>query len=309
MTQEVRERLSHSLYEAGREHLARRLAQQYVREVGRAAIDLYGGHLLVTREALQKHVTSASRQDADRIRQQEAEPVRILVAGQVGVGKSSLVYALARTISASVDVQPATSQYVAYQLRHERLPAALIIDSPGLSYGGDVERLVEMTGRSDLVLWVSSAARAARDIDSAALSEIREHFVVEPNRRRPPMLLILTHIDALRPFAEWNPPYDISAASEGKSRAIREAMDAAGGDLGFAVDGIVPVRTGGGGELYNIDAVWAKIIELMPEAQQVRLLRVLGDVRSPSAWRTLWSQAAGAGRVIGSVLIGRRRVQ
>ncbi len=82
-------------------------------------------------------------------------------------------------------------------------------------------------------------------------------------------------------------------------------MDAAGGDLGFAVDDIVPVRAGGEGETYNIDAVWAKIIELMPEAQQVRLLRGLSDIRSPSAWRTLWSQAAGAGRVIGSALTRR----
>jgi hypothetical protein len=119
------------------------------------------------------------------------------------------------------------------------------------------------------------------------------------------MLLVLTHIDTLRPFAEWNPPYDISEASDGKPRAIRQAMDAAGGDLGFAVDDIVPVRAGGEGETYNIDAVWAKIIELMPEAQQVRLFRVLSDIRSPSAWRTLWSQAAGAGRVIGRTLARR----
>ena len=48
-TQELRERFTRQIYEAGREHLARRLARAYVKEVGRAAIDLYGGNLRVTR--------------------------------------------------------------------------------------------------------------------------------------------------------------------------------------------------------------------------------------------------------------------
>jgi len=56
---------------------------------------------------------------------------------------------------------------------------------------------------------------------------------------------------------------------------------------------------------YNVDAVWAKIIELMPETQRARLLRVLADIRSASAWGTLWSQAASAGRVIRGALRSR----
>ena len=56
---------------------------------------------------------------------------------------------------------------------------------------------------------------------------------------------------------------------------------------------------------YNIDALWAKIIELVPEAQRARLLRTLGDIKSASAWGTIWSQAANAGRVIKGTFLTR----
>jgi hypothetical protein len=62
-TQELRERFTRQLYEAGREHLAGRLARAFVKEVGRAAIDLYGGNLRVTAEQLRAHVSAASRAD------------------------------------------------------------------------------------------------------------------------------------------------------------------------------------------------------------------------------------------------------
>ncbi len=41
-TQEVRDRFAGQIYDLGREHVGRRLAQAFVKEVGRAAIDLYG---------------------------------------------------------------------------------------------------------------------------------------------------------------------------------------------------------------------------------------------------------------------------
>ena len=61
-------------------------------------------------------------------------------------------------------------------------------------------------------------------------------------------------------------------------------MEAAGAELGFAADEIVPVRVDIAVAPYNIDALWAKIIELMPDAQRARLLRTLSDIKSASAW-------------------------
>jgi hypothetical protein len=35
---------------------------------------------------------------------------------------------------------------------------------------------------------------------------VRAHFAADLNRHRPPMLLVLTHVDSLRPFNEWQHP-------------------------------------------------------------------------------------------------------
>jgi hypothetical protein len=119
------------------------------------------------------------------------------------------------------------------------------------------------------------------------------------------MLLILTHIDQLRPFNEWQPPYDLSASTPGKAVSIRGAMQAAARELGFPANEIVPVRADAAVAPYNIDALWAKLIELVPDAQRARLLRTLGDLKSASSWAAIWSQAANAGRVIKGTFLSR----
>ena len=88
ITNEARERLTKKLYTGVRDELARRLMQGYVREVGRAAIDLYGGRLRVSTEQIVHHVSEATERDGAA--PDIAEPLRLLVAGQVGAGKSSL---------------------------------------------------------------------------------------------------------------------------------------------------------------------------------------------------------------------------
>jgi uncharacterized protein len=304
-TQELRERFTRQIYEAGREHIARRLARAYVTEIGRAAIDLYGGNLRVTRAQLDTYVTAASRRDMAAAEAREAEPLRILIAGQTGAGKSSLLNALANAVQAEVSVVPATERVTAYKLSHEGLPAALLIDTPGLTETGSLDALIESVTRADMVLWVSSATRAARDIDRQALEAIRAHFSGESHRRQPPILLALTHIDGLRPFNEWDPPYDLTAATRPKAQSILGAMEAAGTDLGFAASEILPVRIDVAAAPYNIDALWAKIIALLPEAQRARLLRTLSDIKSSSSWAAVWSQAISAGRVIKDTFLSR----
>jgi uncharacterized protein len=305
VTQELRERFSRQLYEAGRKHLAQRLAQAYVKEVGRAAIDLYGGQLRVSAEVAGTHVTSASSRDLDDLKHREAEPVRILVAGQTGAGKSSLVNALASAIEAAVDVLPTTNEFAAYWLRRDDAPAALLIDSPGLTAANAFEPLLAAADNCDMVLWVISAARAARELDRRALAIIRTHFSSAAARSQPPTVIVLTHVDSLRPFGEWSPPYDIASAADSKARSIRAAMDAVSQELGVDMSQIVPVRVDGGATSYNVDALWAKIMEVMPDAQRARLLRTIDDAHGTFSWRTVWSQAVGAGRVIKDTFLSR----
>ncbi len=302
-THEIREQFSKKMYEAGRDHLTRKLAERYVEEVGHAAIDLYGGRLRVSDVDLDSHVSPATRRDREEMAQQVTEPLRLLVAGQVNAGKSSLVNALSDQVQAAVDALPATPSYRAYELKREGVPAALIIDSPGMQgEKQQLEGLVTVATDCDLIVWVADASRADREHDRTALNAIRQYFSEHPNRRRPPMMLVLNHIDRLRPFSEWAPPYDIAKGDQPKARTIRAAMEAAGADLDFALDDIVPACLDDTVGRYNIDAVWARIAALLPEAQRAQLVRRLGGAKGGFEWGRLLNQAINAGRVISRVV-------
>ena len=141
----------------------------------------------------------------------------MLIAGQVGAGKSSLVNALAGEVKAAADVLPATKGFTAYQLMREGSPEALLIDSPGLGMDADeTAALLESSSNTDLVLWVVSATRPDRETDRRALGALRDHLAARFERRQPPILLVLTHIDQLRPFQDWSPPYDLDSGREPK---------------------------------------------------------------------------------------------
>ncbi len=308
-TQELRERLSNKMYRWGREELAKRLARGYVKEVGRAAIDLYGGRLRVSAEELDTHITEASARDRRAVAEVQAEPLRLLVCGQVTAGKSSLINALAGEVRAASDVLPLTNKFTAYELKRQGVPQAFIVDSPGLtSLDEPLDKLIEEAAQADLVLWVANAVRPDRELDSRALEEIRHYFAEHPNRRRPPMFLVLSHVDRLRPMQEWKPPYNLADDGNAKSVSIRRAMEAAGADLDFQEDLIVPACLDPDIGVYNADAIWAEIIEQIPDAQRAQLVRTLQDIGRGLDWRKLRDQALNAGRILArAVLTGGDR--
>jgi predicted GTPase len=248
---------------------------------------------------LSGYVSDETAADEAALSRTRAEPLRILIAGQTSAGKSSLVNALARKAGAATDALPTTSDFTPYAIEREGFPTALIIDSPGIAAElRALDEFLEKAADSDLVLWVVAANRADRDIDRSALEQLRLHFASRLNRRRPPIILVLTHIDRLRPFNDWAPPYDLATDDREKAGNIRAAAAANANDLGFAADEIVAVSLADPANPYNVELLWQRIAEALPEAMRAQLLRCLNDLRDSWSWKDVWSQASGAGRAI-----------
>jgi len=297
---EMREQTQRQMLENVRSAAAKRIANVYVREVARAAIDLYSGRMQVTEKELETTVSAATRADRSAL-PTVAEPVRILFAGQTGAGKSSLVNALCGGVRSGIDVLPTPGGYTFHELVREGAPSALLIDAPGITLSDrEITELADRAAASDLVVWVMAATHVDRETDRRALEYVRDRLHSIQNRRPPAIMFVLAHVDKLRPFKEWNPPYDLSDTENPKVASIREALAAVAEDLRTTADQIIPVSL----DLerpYNVDAVWGRILERMPEAERSRLLRCLTEHPSERPrWRRLWTQAVNAGRVLTS---------
>jgi hypothetical protein len=265
-----------------------------VLEIGRAAIDLYSGRLKLSdeeiRAAQERDIASAS---ADLVM-----PVRILLAGQVSAGKSSLLNALAREVRGAVGPVPTTANATEYLLDLDGRPSVVLVDTPGLDASTEAtEGLLQQTERADLVLWVASATQSARANDRRALDALRAKGAAQLALRPPPVLLALTHVDQLRPAAEWAPPYDIATPTRPKAQAIRAAMDSVARTLDLPVDAIVPVAMPPDREPYNLDALWARMALELDEAKLVQLDRLRVSARA-FRLRELPQQLGEAGRLI-----------
>jgi uncharacterized protein len=260
-------------------------------EVGRAAIDLYSGRLVLSEEELR----AAQNRDAADIAAPVA-PIRIILLGQVNAGKSSLVNALAREIRSAVGPVPTTSRATEYRLEVEGSPAVSVVDMPGLDERAEPELRTQIA-RADLILWVASATQPARDPDYQALENIRRGAETQLVRRAPPILLALTHIDELSPANEWTPPYNIAEPEGPKARRIRAAVDAVARVLKLPASAIVPVAMPVNREPYNIDALWARIAVEVDEAKLVQLDRLRLGQRQLNL-RELADQLGNAGRFI-----------
>src|SRR5262249_25155745 len=152
---------------------------------------------------------------------------------------SSLLNALAQEIRGAVGPLPTTEGAAEYLLDQEGRPAVSLVDTRGFDHsaGGGLD-LVAQAERADLIMWVASAIQPAREPHRRQLDAIRTWANEQLMRRSPPIRLALTHVDQLRPAAEWSPPYNIEAPASGKAGALRAAIDATSRALDLAVDSI-----------------------------------------------------------------------
>lgn len=299
---EARERLfSAALGDAG-DYLRRKGAQIWVEEVGRAAIELYSGRLRVDAEQLR--VAAGREPFGPCVTAAELPgPLRLVVAGQTQAGKSSLVNALLGEMAAGVDVLPLTSAFSGYELRREGVPEAVIIDTPGVDGETSMSRIVDCACEGDCLLWVVAAHRADRALDRAVLEAVRARFAADSRRIPPPLLVVASHVDRLSPAREWVPPYDVNKPVRPKAIAIREALEAIASDLQVPLDAVVPVRLDPPAAVYNIDLLWALLIQRFERARRGRALRI-SQATPQRQWKRVLQQAARAGLGVSRNLLG-----
>jgi len=285
----------------------KRWAIQFIlKKAGYYAIELYSGQLML-RDVEFTPYTSPSARNAMATQERrdallQEEPLRILIIGQVKSGKSSLVNALFGETRAAVDVVPRTRHVEPYLLERDGMQRAIILDTAGYE---DASRAAEAVAevrlevlRCDLILMTCAANAAARDADRQLLDELRKVIQADPDREFPPLVVALTQIDRLRPFREWEPPYDIAQPSNTKAEQIREALEATATDLAVDPAQVIPVCLLPS-RLYNVEeGLIPAILNSMGSAQRLKCLRCLREHKDEEYWNRLRQQAGNTGRIL-----------
>jgi predicted GTPase len=271
-------------------------ARLLTEELGRSAINLYAGRYRLTELEAKQSVTQAAPTPT------AAVPIRVLLAGQVNAGKSSLTNALLGSIKSPVSELPTPGAIREFRVVSNHGLDLVVIDTPGLTaVGGNKKTLLEACDGVDLILWVTQANNPARAVDVAALTEMRAGFAAKPQNKPPPMALVMTHIDKISPFKEWSPPYDLVAASTPKAKNIQLALAQVAQVLDLGDGPSIPMALQPQQEPYNLDALWAVIAASLNEAQLTALDRELKQGAGFSVGKTLDQCYRGGRFVVGKL--------
>ena len=298
---ELRDLSAHQALRYPADEIKMWLLQSYVKQVAYYAIELYSGALTLSDRNTSEYITRYSRTDLERRALPAEEPLRLLVLGQVKAGKSSLINALFGELRAMTDVLPLTSGITPYVLERDEAGRMIVLDSAGYAGPTADQGLDEAEAellRSDLILLVCSATNAARQADRQLLDNINALFQRRTDLIAPPLLVVLTHVDQLRPLREWDPPYNIAQPKRPKEQAIRAAMEATAEDLRIDVGDVIAVNLQLR-QMYNIEeGVIPAILAKLDQAQRVKYLRCLRELKREDHWNRLRQQSWRAGRIL-----------
>ena len=292
------------LFDLTKETLSQWLLKWYIDRLGYHAIELYSGKLLLTqRYAAAALFTPSVASETEPVVAPQLPPLRFLIVGQVKAGKSSVANGLFGEMRAATDVLPTTTGLTTYTLADRRFGTAVVVSDMGGYEDPTVPRervdaALQAALHADILLFVCAANSAAREPDRQLLARIRQTFTQHPEKRPPCMLVVLTHIDRLRPQQEWLPPYNVVHPDGPKARAIRGAVDTVAAELGLPAEVVIPVCSLPE-HLYNIqEALVPLLIDVLPEAKRTLLLRHLQTAREKEQWELLGQQARAAGRFL-----------
>jgi len=275
MTHEARERLSRAFLSWGREHVSRRLVQEYVEEVGRAAIDLYGGRL---RLALPVESAAADFRDPHAT----GALLSVAVIGGRDGERRDVV------------------NYLRYLTNRERLAAATAgSDKPSILSALDLDA-------------VELAAWDQKDVVDAATGADIVFAILPPasaqDRGTSPRQALKSIAAAIGKRGDRVSPIVIPVMPVTANSVQADPADVLGDDIeGVKVFPALRLDLDDGDD----DAATARISELlqnaMPFASRAQYLRTRAERSAQSDWRGAAWQAASAVGSIAKGLVLRRK--
>ena len=194
---EVRGFATDALFANLSDSLQAKLKIVLLKEVASVAIDLYSGNFKVEDCDLLDSKASARDEERQAIK---IEPLRVVIVGQTGAGKSSVINALVEKMVAEVSIIPSTDKIAVYECKIDDIEMIRLVDSPGLDGSPETEETIlnEMV-ESDLIIWVVKAAQSARKLDRQLRDKFDEFYKKSENRSRikPKTVLVVNQVDKL----------------------------------------------------------------------------------------------------------------
>ncbi len=280
VTNEARERLSRAVYHYGKEHVSRRIAEAFVEEVGRAAIDLYGGRLKVA-ERLKE--AGAPALDDDMLRQLKTQ--RIALRLVVGGASRSDRLAVASLLSDVLD-QKRISQAAAPDM------AITVIGAPAAlrSQATETAAAVKELDGADIIVWLASAE--ALEPDVAVLRTLKLALEASSSGEEIPPLVVPVFIEGA------------GGERVGDRAQISHALSAATG--GPSISGVAVSQI----DISPPDAlgpVADVVADRLEQARRVNMIRKISDAKRSGSWRDTARQAWRAAGSLTRVVTSRKR--
>jgi hypothetical protein len=287
ITHEARERLSRAMMQWGREHVTRRLAETYIEEVGRAAIDLYGGRLKITNAHIESDLNDFKKGDEQSALSMLS--LRVMISG----GAADKRAALASLIDT---IRQRRIAALAALLKGDdgQAEAVNTVDVQIVVTADDAPSAVALDAvNADAVLWLLTRDEYGT-LDRSFMSALADYFNAHTELMPPVVIPIAL---ASGPETDNKPLFTKERDLEGTSAIY-----------GGPILDIVTLSLADSDEERDRKRLLAAFMLAAPHARRVSVARSLNRIKQRSDWKGAGRQAiSAAGTLAGAVWSGLRR--
>ena len=287
------------------QNLLRWFFRAYVNRLGTHLIELYSGRLVIGADQYRR-LTRKGGLGAAEVGP-NAYDLTIAFAGARDSGKSKLIEALESARSgdlAGLRGKLATLHGDDSGLDRLRTSKIVEIDYYTTIDAGHESARNRSTRRNavaeaadcDLLVLVLGAEAGSRDADLAFLRDWVRWYSENPGLQIPPVLAVVSQVDAHGLGGDWNPPVDWASGKGSKESAIRSKVQELRSLLPPTVVEVVPVATGAEPPFGAVEWVLPTLTVLCHKAERNALIRHLRNASARSRAGRLVRQVGQQGK-------------